>query len=335
VHRVAITSILLAAKFFDDAYYNNSYYAKVGGVLVSEMNRLEVEFLFRINFSLHVSPDLYNKYHAELSAYAVRDNATKSPTVFAQAAGSSDDNANVPLLSFNNVEKNLQTSSTTFPVQNCNHHGESRHISTQPYQETKRYVAGVPMQITPSPTPPPQVRNKAIPPQNQYYTYPSTNDLHINDAWSKKSSMGFVNQSNDFIINEPDNLSSVSRGGVEVNFPITVIHRNCPVLPQPKRRNPWVRRSDISNSPQRGSNILHQDKVIFPPHIQPACNISTAYSGKAPPIYFEYTNYCENNSGVLPHPHSDVLINDHNLIHYQPHTASTVVAGTVDHNRSW
>lgn len=42
VHRVAITSILLAAKFFDDAYYNNAYYAKVGGVLVSEIDRKSV-----------------------------------------------------------------------------------------------------------------------------------------------------------------------------------------------------------------------------------------------------------------------------------------------------
>jgi len=71
VHRVVITGVLLAAKFFDDAYYNNAYYAKVGGVLVAEMNSLEVEFLFRINFSLHVTPDVYSKYHAELLLHAV------------------------------------------------------------------------------------------------------------------------------------------------------------------------------------------------------------------------------------------------------------------------
>lgn len=71
VHRVVITGVLLAAKFFDDAYYNNAYYAKVGGVLVAEMNSLEVEFLFRINFSLHVSPDVFKKYHAELISHAV------------------------------------------------------------------------------------------------------------------------------------------------------------------------------------------------------------------------------------------------------------------------
>lgn len=70
VHRVVITSILLAAKFFDDAYYNNAYYSKIGGVLVSEMNGLEVDFLFRINFSLHVTPEVFEKYKAELVAHS-------------------------------------------------------------------------------------------------------------------------------------------------------------------------------------------------------------------------------------------------------------------------
>jgi len=71
VHRVVITAVLLAAKFFDDAYYNNAYYSKVGGVLVAEMNGLEVDFLFRINFSLHVTPELFDKYKAELLAHSM------------------------------------------------------------------------------------------------------------------------------------------------------------------------------------------------------------------------------------------------------------------------
>ena len=70
MHRVVITAVLLAAKFFDDAYYNNAYYAKIGGVLVSEMNGLEVDFLFRINFSLHVTPEVFEKYRAELWSHS-------------------------------------------------------------------------------------------------------------------------------------------------------------------------------------------------------------------------------------------------------------------------
>lgn len=70
VHRVVITSVLLAAKFFDDAYYNNAYYAKVGGVLVEEMNNLETQFLFKIDFSLRVQPEVFEKYEAELVSHA-------------------------------------------------------------------------------------------------------------------------------------------------------------------------------------------------------------------------------------------------------------------------
>lgn len=75
VHRVLITSVVLAAKFFDDQYFNNAYYAKVGGVPCSEMNALELDFLFMINFSLHVTSDVYTKYYNELANHIVFTNA--------------------------------------------------------------------------------------------------------------------------------------------------------------------------------------------------------------------------------------------------------------------
>jgi hypothetical protein len=71
IHRVIITSVMLAAKFFDDMYFNNSYYAKIGGVPCAEMNALELEFLFLINFTLYVEPDSYNKYYSELRNHAI------------------------------------------------------------------------------------------------------------------------------------------------------------------------------------------------------------------------------------------------------------------------
>lgn len=67
VHRVLITSVVLAAKFFDDHYFNNAYYAKVGGVPCGEMNELEVEYLLMINFSLHVQNETYARYYNELA----------------------------------------------------------------------------------------------------------------------------------------------------------------------------------------------------------------------------------------------------------------------------
>jgi len=70
VHRLLITSIMLAMKFFEDSYYTNAYYARVGGVSCSEMNALELDFLFLIDFSLNVTPDLFNRYRAELVKHA-------------------------------------------------------------------------------------------------------------------------------------------------------------------------------------------------------------------------------------------------------------------------
>lgn len=64
---------MLAAKFFDDHYYNNVYFAKVGGVLVQELNHLEMYFLFISDFSLAVSPETYRNYYQQLIQHALSD----------------------------------------------------------------------------------------------------------------------------------------------------------------------------------------------------------------------------------------------------------------------
>ncbi|KAJ1433070.1 Cyclin-like [Sesbania bispinosa] len=70
VHRLLITSIMLAAKFMDDAFFNNAYYAKVGGVSTCEINRLEMSFLFGIDFRLQVSVDTFGSYCWQLEKEA-------------------------------------------------------------------------------------------------------------------------------------------------------------------------------------------------------------------------------------------------------------------------
>ncbi|KAH6789619.1 cyclin p4 [Perilla frutescens var. frutescens] len=62
VHRLLITSVMLSAKFMDDMYYNNAYYAKVGGISTTEMNFLEVDFLFGLGFHLNVTPTTFHTY---------------------------------------------------------------------------------------------------------------------------------------------------------------------------------------------------------------------------------------------------------------------------------
>jgi len=70
VHRLLITSIMLAAKFIDDAFYNNAYYAKVGGVSTSELNRFEMSFLFGIDFRLQVGVETFGRYCRQLEKEA-------------------------------------------------------------------------------------------------------------------------------------------------------------------------------------------------------------------------------------------------------------------------
>ena len=62
IHRLIVTSMMLAVKFFDDTYYSNAYYAKVGGVKAPEMNILEVHFLRLIDWHLYVSPEEFDLY---------------------------------------------------------------------------------------------------------------------------------------------------------------------------------------------------------------------------------------------------------------------------------
>lgn len=78
VHRLLITAVMLAAKFYDDAYYNNTYYGKVGGVPGKEMNALEIEFLFLLNFDLFVSGPCYERYHQELMNHVWNSTQTDS-----------------------------------------------------------------------------------------------------------------------------------------------------------------------------------------------------------------------------------------------------------------
>jgi hypothetical protein len=71
VHRLVVTAILVAAKFYNDSVFNNKFFARVGGLATSELNLLETEFLFGIDFKLIVESDAsdegsYSEYVSQL-----------------------------------------------------------------------------------------------------------------------------------------------------------------------------------------------------------------------------------------------------------------------------
>mmetsp|Transcript_29711 Transcript_29711/g.52972 ORF Transcript_29711/g.52972 Transcript_29711/m.52972 type:complete len:151 (+) Transcript_29711:148-600(+) len=66
IHRALLTGLVVAAKFFEDKFYTNSYYARVGGISTLELNRLERQFLGSLDFALYVSEEEYTSYFERL-----------------------------------------------------------------------------------------------------------------------------------------------------------------------------------------------------------------------------------------------------------------------------
>ncbi|KAG0053874.1 hypothetical protein BGZ83_000271 [Gryganskiella cystojenkinii] len=66
IHRLIIAGIMVSAKYFSDVFFTNSRYAKVGGLPVSELNQLEIEFLTLNNFALSISIEELQTYGDQL-----------------------------------------------------------------------------------------------------------------------------------------------------------------------------------------------------------------------------------------------------------------------------
>lgn len=85
VHRIMLTSCVVAAKTRDDHYYSMVYYAQVGGVTPADLNSMELRFLLDvIDFRADVSPKEYrfvcaDVQHAMLAAKS-RSSMLLSPT---------------------------------------------------------------------------------------------------------------------------------------------------------------------------------------------------------------------------------------------------------------
>lgn len=69
VHRLLMATILLATKLFEDTIYNNTYYSHVGGVPLSEINRLELRLLKMLDFDLFINQSVFQSYQESFDNY--------------------------------------------------------------------------------------------------------------------------------------------------------------------------------------------------------------------------------------------------------------------------
>ena len=64
-----ISCVMVGAKFWDDFYYKNEFYAKIGGINKQDMNNLELELMHTFDFSLFVREEEFLSYLTRIESY--------------------------------------------------------------------------------------------------------------------------------------------------------------------------------------------------------------------------------------------------------------------------
>ena len=70
VHKLILCSLMTASKFIIDRCMTNSMWATIGGLRVEELNILELEFVYQLQFSLVVTDVEYQKYEEAIDRKA-------------------------------------------------------------------------------------------------------------------------------------------------------------------------------------------------------------------------------------------------------------------------
>lgn len=66
IHRFLIASTTVASKGLSDSFWTNKTYARVGGVSLTELALLELEFLFRVEWRIVPQPEVLVDYYQSL-----------------------------------------------------------------------------------------------------------------------------------------------------------------------------------------------------------------------------------------------------------------------------
>ena len=64
--RMYVISVLISAKFYDDRFFQNVYYANVAGISHEEFNMLERKYLFLLDFKLLIDPAIFFAYRDKI-----------------------------------------------------------------------------------------------------------------------------------------------------------------------------------------------------------------------------------------------------------------------------
>ena len=69
IHQILLSSITIALKVNEDHIYTDNFYAKIGGISLSELNELEAELLQITDYKVSIDEKTFNLYQLFIQIY--------------------------------------------------------------------------------------------------------------------------------------------------------------------------------------------------------------------------------------------------------------------------
>ena len=110
IHKLILSSMVVAIKYNEDEYYPMKIYAKLGGISKAEMCFLEYYFVTLIHFNLFITKELFDKYNDYISS------ADEEEENEDEMSGEISDNN----INENNPNDNIETNINTINYYNNN-----------------------------------------------------------------------------------------------------------------------------------------------------------------------------------------------------------------------
>ena len=122
IHKLFVAAFLLASKFSYDKVYSNSYYSRVFGFSLAEVNTLEVNFIRLIKFNITPDYDAWNAYFNAVLSVVARNIPNPSlifspPNSSLLSATQQPPSPIQPSLSSSSLSSSTSTTSTSTTVQ--------------------------------------------------------------------------------------------------------------------------------------------------------------------------------------------------------------------------
>ena len=82
IHRLILAACLLSIKFNEDISVSTKYYSDIAGISVYELNNLEFYLIVKLQFSLFVDYDIYQKYFEYFCKYNIKENSLNLKQIY-------------------------------------------------------------------------------------------------------------------------------------------------------------------------------------------------------------------------------------------------------------